>query len=169
MVRKRYTEEQIIAVLREGQAGAKVADLCRKYGIKSLAYMFGTMIEIPRAAMTSDHIAQEAEFFSFGTNDLTQATFSFSGEDAENKFLPLYNQRKILQDNPFEVLDVKGVGRLMMIAIAVGLYAARGWNSTTALFPRVVGFPILALTIAILAVDIKKGGAHIKRQKELAM
>ena len=72
-----------------------------------------------------------ADFFSFGTNDLTQATFSFSREDAENNFLPLYNQRKILQDNPFEVLDVKGVGRLMMIAIEWGKEDETGsedWN-----------------------------------------
>jgi pyruvate, orthophosphate dikinase len=61
-----------------------------------------------------------AEFFSFGTNDLTQATFSFSREDAENKFLPMYNERGILQDNPFEVLDVKGVGRLMALAVDWG-------------------------------------------------
>jgi len=61
-----------------------------------------------------------AEFFSFGTNDLTQATFSFSREDAENKFLPMYNETAILRDNPFEVLDVKGVGRLMQMAVQWG-------------------------------------------------
>jgi len=58
-----------------------------------------------------------AEFFSFGTNDLTQATFSFSREDAEAKFLPLYNEKGILRDDPFEILDQKGVGRLMMITV----------------------------------------------------
>jgi pyruvate,orthophosphate dikinase len=67
--------------------------------------------------MRAESLAEEAEFFSFGTNDLTQATFSFSREDAENKFLPMYNQSHILQDNPFEVLDEKGVGRLMELAI----------------------------------------------------
>ncbi len=61
-----------------------------------------------------------AEFFSFGTNDLTQATFSFSREDAENKFLPAYNETGILQDNPFEVLDIKGVGQLMKMAVDSG-------------------------------------------------
>jgi pyruvate,orthophosphate dikinase len=65
-------------------------------------------------------LAEIAEFFSFGTNDLTQATFSFSREDAENKFLPLYNEMGILQDNPFEVLDVNGVGRLMELAVTEG-------------------------------------------------
>jgi pyruvate,orthophosphate dikinase len=78
------------------------------------------MIEIPRAALTAGEIAEYAQFFSFGTNDLTQATFSFSREDAENKFLPMYNERGILQDNPFEVLDVKGVGRLMALAVEWG-------------------------------------------------
>ena len=65
-------------------------------------------------------MAQDAEFFSFGTNDLTQATFSFSREDAENKFLPAYNETGILQDNPFEVLDIKGVGQLMKMAVESG-------------------------------------------------
>jgi pyruvate, orthophosphate dikinase len=87
---------------------------------------FGTMIEVVRACMRADGLAEEAEFFSFGTNDLTQATFSFSREDAENKFLPLYNQRNILQDNPFEVLDVKGVGKLMQLAVQWGREAKPG-------------------------------------------
>jgi len=81
---------------------------------------FGTMIEVVRACMRAENLAEVAEFFSFGTNDLTQATFSFSREDAENKFLPMYNERGILQDNPFEVLDVKGVGRLMALAVDWG-------------------------------------------------
>ncbi len=78
-------------------------------------FKFGTMIEVVRACMRAGRLAELAEFFSFGTNDLTQATFSFSREDAENKFLPLYEANGILQHNPFEVLDIKGVGRLMMI------------------------------------------------------
>ena len=87
-----------------------------KHKIK-VPYKFGTMIEVVRACMRAGRIAELAEFISFGTNDLTQATFSFSREDAENKFLPLYNEKGILQHNPFEVLDIKGVGRLMMITI----------------------------------------------------
>ena len=78
------------------------------------------MLEVVRACMRADNLAEQAEFFSFGTNDLTQATFSFSREDAENKILPMYNQSGILQDNPFEVLDVKGVGRLMEQAVKWG-------------------------------------------------
>src|SRR4030065_448669 len=70
-----------------------------------------------RAGMRAGRLAELAEFICFGTNALTQATFSFSREDAENKFLPLYNERGILQHNPFEILDIKGVGRLMMITV----------------------------------------------------
>ena len=83
-------------------------------------FKFGTMMEVVRACMRADQLAQEADFFSFGTNDLTQATFSFSREDAENKFLPMYNETGILQDNPFEVLDAHGVGKLMELAVNWG-------------------------------------------------
>jgi pyruvate,orthophosphate dikinase len=86
----------------------------------NIPYTVGTMIEVVRACMRAGKLAEMAEFFSFGTNDLTQATFSFSREDAENKFLPFYNEHKILQDNPFEILDVKGVGRLMFITVEWG-------------------------------------------------
>jgi pyruvate,orthophosphate dikinase len=85
-----------------------------------LNFKFGSMIEVVRACMRSGRLAESAEFFSFGTNDLTQSSFSFSREDAENKFLPLYEEANILNDNPFEVLDVKGVGRLMEISVEWG-------------------------------------------------
>jgi pyruvate,orthophosphate dikinase len=78
-----------------------------------LDFKFGSMVETVRACTRAGDLAEYAQFFSFGTNDLTQATFSFSREDAENKFLPLYNESGLLQDNPFEILDVKGVGKLM--------------------------------------------------------
>jgi len=91
----------------------------QKYGVK-VDFKFGSMIEVVRACMRAEYLAEEAEFFSFGTNDLSQATFSFSREDAENKFLPMYAEKKILQDNPFEVLDEKGVGKLMELAIEWG-------------------------------------------------
>ncbi len=94
-------------------------DVEAAYGVK-LDFKFGSMLEVVRACMRAENLAEEAEFFSFGTNDLTQATFSFSREDAENKFLPMYNQSRILQDNPFEVLDVKGVGKLMQLALDWG-------------------------------------------------
>jgi pyruvate,orthophosphate dikinase len=85
-----------------------------------LHFKFGTMIEVVRACLQAEELANVAEFFSFGTNDLTQATFSFSREDAENKFLPFYINNGLLQDNPFEVLDRKGVGRLMTLAVQDG-------------------------------------------------
>ncbi|WP_353572699.1 pyruvate, phosphate dikinase [Candidatus Albibeggiatoa sp. nov. BB20] len=85
-----------------------------------LDFKFGTMVETVRACTRAKELANEVEFFSFGTNDLTQATFSFSREDAENKFLPMYNDNGILQDNPFEVLDVKGVGQLMQMTVEWG-------------------------------------------------
>lgn len=86
----------------------------------SLNFEFGSMIEVVRACMRAGRLAESAEFFSFGTNDLTQSSFSFSREDAENKFLPLYEENNILTNNPFEVLDVKGVGRLMEISVKWG-------------------------------------------------
>ena len=91
----------------------------KEMGIK-IPVRMGTMIEVVRACMRAGRIAEHAEFFSFGTNDLTQACFSFSREDAENTFLPLYNERKILKNNPFEILDQKGVGRLMAITVQWG-------------------------------------------------
>lgn len=90
-----------------------------QYGL-SLKFKFGTMIETVRACTRAGELAEVAEFFSFGTNDLTQATFSFSREDAENKFLPLYNETGLLEDNPFEVLDAKGVGQLMKMTAVSG-------------------------------------------------
>ena len=83
-------------------------------------YKFGTMIEIPRAALTADEIAQYAQFFSFGTNDLTQTTFGYSRDDAEGKFLAYYVEQKILPENPFVTLDRDGVGKLIRMAFDLG-------------------------------------------------
>ncbi len=91
----------------------------KRYHVK-IKYKFGTMVEIARACLRAGRLAEVAEFFSFGTNDLTQGTFSFSREDAENKFLPIYNTEGILRHNPFEILDEIGVGRLMQIAVTEG-------------------------------------------------
>ncbi|MFQ6022727.1 MAG: pyruvate, phosphate dikinase [Acidiferrobacterales bacterium] len=106
----KFVQKFVIAVHEETE---------RNHGIK-IPFQFGTMIEVVRACMRAGRLAGFAQFFSFGTNDLSQATFSFSREDAENKFLPLYNKIGILQDNPFEVLDVKGMGRLMAITVEWG-------------------------------------------------
>ena len=85
----------------------------------SVEYTIGTMIEIPRAALTADQIAQQAQFFSFGTNDLTQMTFGYSRDDV-NSFLPIYLRKKILKNDPFQVLDQTGVGQLVEMATSKG-------------------------------------------------
>jgi pyruvate,orthophosphate dikinase len=103
----RHTVDQLTSELEE------------EFG-KPLRFKFGTMIETVRACTRATQLATSAEFFSFGTNDLTQAVFSFSREDAENKFLPMYNDFGILQDNPFEVLDIQGVGQLIDLAVYRG-------------------------------------------------
>jgi len=86
----------------------------------SVNYSFGTMIEVPRAALVADQIAEYAEFFSFGTNDLTQMTFGYSRDDAEGKFLFFYEENGILPEDPFQVLDQEGVGQLMQMAVEKG-------------------------------------------------
>ncbi|HNF90308.1 MAG TPA: pyruvate, phosphate dikinase, partial [Thiobacillaceae bacterium] len=117
MVPQVCTAEELKAVRKHVDAIRLAVET--HYNVR-LDFKFGTMMEVVRACMRAESLAEQAEFFSFGTNDLTQATFSFSREDAENKFLPMYNQNRILQDNPFEVLDVKGVGRLMELAVGWG-------------------------------------------------
>lgn len=98
----------------------RVADtVMAEQGI-TVPYHFGTMIEVPRAALTADEIAQEAEFFSFGTNDLTQTTYGISRDDAEASFLVEYLEKGILKENPFATIDEKGVGSLMSIATKLG-------------------------------------------------
>ncbi|MCC6686400.1 MAG: pyruvate, phosphate dikinase [Fimbriimonadaceae bacterium] len=92
----------------------------------AVSYQFGTMIEIPRAALTAGEIAEYAQFFSFGTNDLTQMTFGFSRDDAEGKFLTQYVDQKILPTNPFESIDQAGVGRLMKLAVEEGRASREG-------------------------------------------
>ncbi|MGC8547878.1 MAG: pyruvate, phosphate dikinase [Candidatus Micrarchaeia archaeon] len=97
-------------------------DELKKLGTK-IKYEVGTMIETPRAALTAAELAKVADFFSFGTNDLTQATFAFSRDDVEAKFIPFYIDNKILPANPFETVDVNGVGRLVKLAAEEGKQA----------------------------------------------
>jgi pyruvate,orthophosphate dikinase len=92
-----------------------VAEIKRHIDAQGLR--IGIMMETVRACMRAGHLAEDTDFFSFGTNDLTQAVFSFSREDAERQFLTEYLDRGILQDNPFEILDMRGVGRLMETAV----------------------------------------------------
>ncbi|MEO8509960.1 MAG: pyruvate, phosphate dikinase [Chloroflexota bacterium] len=98
---------------------AEVAEIVKSAG-QQVDYKFGTMIEVPRGALTADEIAKHAEFFSFGTNDLTQMTYGYSRDDAEGKFLMQYVERKVLPENPFQVLDREGVGQLVRIAVEKG-------------------------------------------------
>ncbi len=112
-------------------------------------YLVGTMIEIPRAALTADLIAESAEFFSFGTNDLTQMAFGYSRDDA-GKFLPIYIEKGILKDDPFEVLDQEGVGQLMETAvekgrktrsdIKIGICGEHGGEPSSVEFCHTLGF-----------------------------
>ena len=91
----------------------------------NFSYKFGTMIEIPRAAVTAAEIAQIAEFFSFGTNDLTQMTYGYSRDDAERNFLVTYVEKGVLPNNPFQTIDRDGVGSLMDMAIKSGRQTSR--------------------------------------------
>jgi pyruvate,orthophosphate dikinase len=109
----------------------------------------GTMMETVRGCLRAGRLAEVADFFSFGTNDLTQAVYSFSREDAEKKFLTTYMQKGILKDNPFEVIDVKGVGRLIQIAIEwarktkpdieIGICGEQGGEPRSIIFFNAVG------------------------------
>jgi pyruvate,orthophosphate dikinase len=109
--------EELTAVAKDVREVAE--QVIEKRGIK-LPYLVGTMIELPRAAMSADEIAEDAEFFSFGTNDLTQTTYGFSRDDVEGKFLARYLDQRILLTNPFETLDTAGVGELVEIACQRG-------------------------------------------------
>jgi pyruvate,orthophosphate dikinase len=95
------------------------AQVCKKSGLAKIDHLYGTMIEIPRAALTADKIAKTAEFFSYGTNDLTQMTFGFSRDDIGG-FVPDYVEKKILPCDPFQVLDREGVGQLVEMGIQRG-------------------------------------------------
>jgi len=116
---------------------------------RQLAYQTGTMIEVPRACIVADEIAGVADFFSFGTNDLTQTTFGLSRDDAEGKFLGAYVEEHVYDDNPFEVLDAHGVGGLMRIAVdgarrvkpglSAGICGEHGGNPKSIAFCHKVG------------------------------
>ena len=111
-------EEKELAFLKE-LVNKTAADVQQQYNVE-FHYSVGTMIELPRAALLADEIAAHAQFFSFGTNDLTQTTFGFSRDDAEGKFMHHYTGHKILPESPFVVLDRRGVGKLMRMAVELG-------------------------------------------------
>jgi len=124
------------------------AEVCQKYGVEKVEHMYGTMIEIPRAALTADEMAKTAEFFSFGTNDLTQMTFGFSRDDIGG-FLPSYLDRKILAVDPFQILDRDSVGVLVKTGIdrgratrpklKVGICGEHGGEPSSVEFCHMVG------------------------------
>ena len=152
--------------------------------LKGLGMRAGVMIETVRACMRAGKLAEEVDFFSFGTNDLTQAVFSFSREDVEKKFLSMYLQQGILLDNPFAVLDIKGVGRLMETAIFWARRAKKeiqiGVCGEQAGEPRSIGYlhgigidyvscspfriPIAKLAAAQAAIKEKYKGAEAETQ-----
>ncbi|MBF0103962.1 MAG: pyruvate, phosphate dikinase [Deltaproteobacteria bacterium] len=146
-------------------------EVCQQYGIKKIAYMYGTMIETPRASLAADTIANTAEFFSFGTNDLTQMTFGFSRDDIGG-FLSEYLDRKILPADPFQTIDQKAVGELIKLGVErgrksrphlkVGICGEHGGESLSVMFCYRTGFdyvscspyrvPIARLSAAIAAL-----------------
>ena len=154
------------------------AEVEKSYNVK-IKYKFGTMVEIARACVRAGRLAETAEFFSFGTNDLTQGTFSFSREDAENKFLPIYNTEGILRHNPFEILDELGVGWLMQHAVTegrktrpdlkIGICGEHGGQPQAIDFCHRIGLnyvscspmriPIARMAAAHAAIKDEKGGA----------
>jgi pyruvate,orthophosphate dikinase len=145
----------------------------------SVEYMVGTMIELPRAALTADRIAQAAEFFSFGTNDLTQTTFGLSRDDS-GRFLPFYVEHKIYKDDPFQVLDQTGVGKLVEMAVQlgrgtrsdlkVGICGEHGGEPSSVMFCHRIGLnyvscspyrvPIARLAAAQAALGGEKAGSQ---------
>jgi pyruvate,orthophosphate dikinase len=123
-------------------------EVCSKSGVDLIEHLYGTMIEIPRAALRADQIAESAEFFSFGTNDLTQMTFGFSRDDIGG-FVPDYLEKGILEADPFQKLDRSGVGELVEIGIErgratrpdlkVGICGEHGGEPTSVEFCHLVG------------------------------
>ena len=142
----------------------------------TLDYKIGTMIEVPRAALTADEIAETAEFFSFGTNDMTQTTYGYSRDDAEGKFLMNYLEKGVIPEDPFQVLDRDGVGELMKIGVklgkqtrpdlTIGICGEHGGDPSSIEFCHIVGLdyvscspyrvPVARLAAAQAALNLPK-------------
>jgi pyruvate,orthophosphate dikinase len=151
------------------------AETMKAYGVK-VKYLVGTMIEVPRGAVTADEVAKEAQFFSFGTNDLTQLTFGFSRDDA-GKFLAEYQRKKILEKDPFQSIDTTGVGQLVEVAsqkgratradLKLGVCGEHGGDPSSIHFFQKVGLdyvsmspyrvPVARLAAAQAAMSVKVG------------
>jgi len=147
----------------------------------SFKYLTGTMIEVPRAALTADEIAEYAEFFSFGTNDLTQTTFGYSRDDAEGKFLASYVDKKILPENPFVTLDRSGVGKLIDMAgslgkqvrpgIKLGICGEHGGDPASIEFCHQVGLTYVSCSpyrVPVARIAAAQAAAKAKGQKATA-
>jgi pyruvate, orthophosphate dikinase len=152
--------------------------VCKKLGLKKIPFMYGTMIEIPRAALLADKMAETAEFFSFGTNDLTQMSFGFSRDDI-GSFLPDYLTEKILPCDPFQTIDFDGVGELIRTGIErgrstkpnlkIGICGEHGGDADSVKFCHKIGMnyvscspfrvPIARLAAAQAAVEDKMATA----------
>jgi pyruvate,orthophosphate dikinase len=151
------------------------ADVMKEQGVK-IKYLVGTMIEVPRGAIMADEVAKEAEFFSFGTNDLTQMTFGFSRDDV-GKFLRVYQERKILEKDPFQTMDVAGTGQLVAMGVQrgrvtrpglkIGICGEHGGDPASVHFFHQVGLdyvscspyriPVARLAAAQAALSVKVG------------
>ncbi|MGI9238824.1 MAG: pyruvate, phosphate dikinase [Woeseiaceae bacterium] len=156
----------------------KLTDQLEKEFGEKLKFKFGTMVETVRACTRATQLADSAEFFSFGTNDLTQAVFSFSREDAENKFLPMYNDFGILQDNPFEVLDIQGVGQLIDLAVyrgrkqrpdlKIGICGEQGGHPASIRFCQHVGLDYVSCSGPRVPIARLAAASAKIREKEFA-
>jgi pyruvate,orthophosphate dikinase len=170
--------------LQENIVRSVAKDVMNEKG-KKIDYLVGTMIELPRAALTADEIAERAEFFSFGTNDLTQTTFGLSRDDA-GKFLPVYVDKEILPADPFESIDQSGVGQLVEIGtkkgrstrkkLKVGICGEHGGEPSSVEFCHRTGLdyvscspfrvPIARLAAARAVLKEKQAKSESKKKKK---
>lgn len=149
-------------------------EVCEKYGMDKIEYLYGTMIEIPRAALTANKIAQEAEFFSFGTNDLTQMGFGFSRDDIGG-FVPAYLDSGILKDDPFQVLDQDGISELIEIGIErgratkpnlkVGICGEHGGEAESVKFCHRVGMNYVSCSPYRIPISILTGAQAVVEEE----